>query len=136
MLSFHLSQSTSCLPFGAASTPSCMVVHTWLDSSIGNTPFAAVLFMIEGAAVFSSAIKFVLVEPGDVYLFSGAQAHCAVCVGSEGLSLTAYESFINLHPTHLQTFTRTNDPGLHFEECHAEEEDLECAQGCAWFCKS
>ena len=65
-----------------------------------------------------------LVEPGDVCLFSGAQAHCAVCVGDKGLSLTAYESFVNLHPTHTKVFTRTNNPEFHFEECHAEDGDL------------
>eukprot|EP01051_Picozoa_sp_SAG22_P019835 SAG22_NODE_3790_length_1530_cov_1.915444_1_plen_72_part_10 len=71
-----------------------------------------------------------LIRPGDVCLFSGAQAHCAVCVGggpepepeppqgppqggvaalapaapapAGGLSLTAYESFVNLNPLHCR----------------------------------
>ena len=77
----------------------------------------------EDAAVLRMACKVALVEPGDVFLFSGAQAHATVCVG-EGLSLGAYESFVSLAPQHARVFLNTNDPALHFKECHADEEDV------------
>lgn len=47
------------------------------------------------------ACKLVLVEPGDVFLFSGANAHTVMSVGPE-LSLTAYESFVNLNPRNVK----------------------------------
>ena len=33
-------------------------------------------------------------------------------------------SFVSLAPRHAQVFLGTNDPAVHFKECHAEEEDL------------
>lgn len=71
-----------------------------------------------------TACRVALVEPGDVFLFSGAQAHATLCVG-DGLCLGAYESFISLAPAHAQVFLNTNDPSLHFKECHAEDVDLD-----------
>ena len=44
-----------------------------------------------------------LLCPGDVCVFSGGNAHMALSV-STGLSLTAYESFINLAPENLDAF--------------------------------
>ena len=41
-----------------------------------------------------------LLGPGDVVLFSGGNAHMALSV-SDALSVTAYESFVNLHPRNL-----------------------------------
>ena len=44
-----------------------------------------------------------LLGPGDVVVFSGGNAHMALSISSN-LSLTAYESFVNLNPTNLRAF--------------------------------
>ena len=44
-----------------------------------------------------------LLSPGDVVLFHGGNAHMALSVSRE-LSVTAYESFINLNPSNLNAF--------------------------------
>ena len=43
---------------------------------------------------------------GDVYLFSGANAHTVLCVG-ERPSLAAYESFVNLNVRYISTKLHT-----------------------------
>ena len=74
-----------------------------------------------------SACRVALVEPGDVFLFSGAQAHATLVLGDE-LCLGAYESFISLSPLHDQVFLHTNCAAMHYEECHAEAIDLKDIQ--------
>ena len=74
-------------------------------------------------AMLRSACRVALVEPGDVFLFSGAQAHATLVLGDE-LCLGAYESFISLSPLHDQVFLHTNCAAMHYEECHAEAIDL------------
>lgn len=64
-----------------------------------------------------------LVGPGDVFIFSGANPHAVLGVG-DGLSLTGYESFVNLNPRHAQVLIETNK-APHYGECHAEESDVE-----------
>ena len=103
-------------PYGAAS-------NTALDSHLDHLFAAPHGLASADVAMLRSACKVALVEPGDVFVFSGAQAHATVCVG-EGLCLGAYESFVSLAPRHAQVFLSTNDPAVHFKECHAEEEDL------------
>jgi len=73
--------------------------------------------------VLRSARKIAIVRPGDVILFSGANPHTAMCIG-DGLSVTAYESFVNLNPVHAEVFigTRSDD---HFDECWADTTDVE-----------
>ena len=46
-------------------------------------------------AALHETCKLVLVSPGDVFVFSGANPHTVMSVG-EALSLTAYESFVCL----------------------------------------
>lgn len=74
-------------------------------------------------AVLRRCCRMVLVEPGDAFLFSGAQAHATLCVG-EGLCLGAYESFLNLSPLHAEVFISTNRGEMHFRDCHTSERDL------------
>jgi len=70
-----------------------------------------------------SAIKIVLVRPGDMFLFSGANPHMAMVV-SDQLSYTTYESFINTHPTHLDIFCKTNTEE-HPSSFHMRESTLD-----------
>ena len=51
----------------------------------------------------SNAPALALLSPGDVVLFHGGNAHMALSVSRE-LSVTAYESFINLNPSNLNAF--------------------------------
>ena len=57
------------------------------------------------------------------FIFSGANPHAVLGVG-DGLSLTGYESFVNLNPRHAQVLIETNK-APHYGECHAEESDVE-----------
>ena len=50
-----------------------------------------------------------MLGPGDAVLFSGGNAHMALSV-SAGLSITAYESFVNLHPRNLSAFLDSGTP--------------------------
>ena len=100
-------------PYGAVSNA---VLDSHLDKMF-VPPLSAV-----DAAVLRQASTIALVEPGDVFLFSGAQAHATLCVG-EGLCLGAYESFVNLNPLHAEVFISTNHGEVHFRECHASEID-------------
>lgn len=56
----------------------------------------------------TQAARIVFLRPGDVYLFSGGVAHTVLCV-SEEMCLGAYESLVNLHPTHVRLFLHTDD---------------------------
>lgn len=73
--------------------------------------------------VLRSACKIVVARPGDLILFSGANPHTAMCMG-DGLSMTAYESFVNLNPAHAEIFVGTRGPD-HFDECWADATDVE-----------
>ena len=77
----------------------------------------------EQMAALKEVCKLVLVSPGDVFLFSGANAHTVMSIG-EALSLTAYESFVNLNPRHTEVFLDTAT-GNHFDECWPDEEVLD-----------
>lgn len=57
-------------------------------------------------SALAQAAKVVLVRPGDVFFFSGASAHTSLCV-SEGISVTAYESFVSLHPANVELLLRS-----------------------------
>jgi hypothetical protein len=92
-----------------------------LDSHL-DLMFMPPLSAADGA-VLRQAAKIALVEPGDVFLFSGGQAHATLCVG-DGLCLGAYESFVNLNPLHAEVFISSNMGEVHFRECHASEIDL------------
>eukprot|EP00041_Stephanoeca_diplocostata_P014022 m.251825 g.251825 ORF g.251825 m.251825 type:complete len:414 (+) comp19546_c0_seq1:200-1441(+) len=68
------------------------------------------------------ACKIVIAQPGDLFIFSGANPHAVMCMG-DSLSMTGYESFVNLNPVHAQVFVDTNRKP-HFEECWADDEDV------------
>lgn len=70
-----------------------------------------------------STIKVALVGPGDVFVFSGANAHMTLGVG-DLVSLTAYESYVNLNPHNVATFRASGRP-IHFRDCIMEEDELE-----------
>jgi len=73
--------------------------------------------------MLQNTVKIALVRPGDMYVFSGANAHMTLGVG-QPLSLTAYESFLNLNPRNIAVF-RKSGRFEHFEECTMDESDLE-----------
>ena len=56
---------------------------------------------VDQIATLKDACKLVVVAPGDVFIFSGANPHVVMSTG-EDLSLTAYESFCNLNPRHVE----------------------------------
>lgn len=60
-----------------------------------------------------------LVGPGDVFLFSGGCAHMAMCLTAkqQPISLTCYESFVNLNPEQFAALMKTGHKE-HFSECH------------------
>lgn len=70
-------------------------------------------------AALETAHIVALVKPGDAFMFSGANPHMALCIG-DPLSLTAYESFVNLNSRHLDVFCASNTK-KHFKECHMRE---------------
>jgi len=80
-------------------------------------------FSPEERKALQSASKVVLVGPGDVFCFSGGNAHMTIGVGDE-LSLTAYESFVNLHRRNITVFRQSGRKD-HFEDCIMDESDLE-----------
>lgn len=69
-----------------------------------------------------NAVKIAFVRPGDMFFFSGANPHMAMCV-SDTLSYTCYESFINSNPTHIDVFKKTNS-SEHHEKFHMRDSTL------------
>jgi len=80
----------------------------------------------ETAAV-ASALKVALLGPGDVVVFSGANAHMALSVSAD-LSTTAYESFVNLNPPNLRAFL---DSGTlaQYRQCRTRQPMLDDIRG-------
>jgi len=72
----------------------------------------------EQARTLETATKVALVRPGDMVIFSGANAHMVTCVGPR-LSITAYESFINMNPKHAAVFVDSCTT----EHCRANNTD-------------
>jgi len=89
--------------------------------TIMKPPFSA-----EEKRVLSNAHKVALVGPGDIFLFSGANAHMTLGVGKE-LSLSAYESYVNLNPTNVAVFRRSGCKE-HWEDCIMEDDELDDLQ--------
>ena len=73
------------------------------------------------------ACQVALLGPGDCVLFSGGNAHMALSVSSS-LSLTAYESFVNLHPRNLQAFLDSGTPA-HYRQCRTRQPMLDDIKG-------
>jgi hypothetical protein len=76
----------------------------------------------EAKEALATAVKVCIVRPGDVFVFSGANPHMAVVVTDE-LSVTAYESFVNVNPRSIQVFCSTSTD-LHWNHSHMREDDL------------
>ena len=60
-----------------------------------------------------------LVRAGDLFVFSGGNAHMALSV-SEELSVTAYESFLNLSPANLRLFLQSGTEAQ-YAQCRARQ---------------
>ena len=63
-----------------------------------------------------------LLGPGDVVIFSGGNAHMALSV-SNALSITAYESFVNLHEANLRAFLDSGTPAQ-YRQCRTRQPTL------------
>lgn len=75
------------------------------------------------AACLERAAQVALLGPGDVVVFSGGNAHMALSV-SQGLSITAYESFINLNTRNLSAFLDSGTPD-HYRQCRTRQPMLD-----------
>lgn len=65
-----------------------------------------------------------LVRPGDVWLFSGAQPHTALCVG-DGLNVCAYESLVPANAEAVGLLVMSNTHKAHWEQCWMDDDDLD-----------
>jgi hypothetical protein len=72
-------------------------------------------------------VQVALLGPGDCVLFSGGNAHMAVSVSS-ALSVTAYESFVNLHPRNLSAFLDSGT-SAHYRQCRSRQPMLNEIKG-------
>lgn len=72
----------------------------------------------------SRARTIALVAPGDVWVFSGAQPHTALCVG-DGLNVAAYESLVPAHEDAVTTLVRSNVGRYHPKTFWMDDEDLD-----------
>eukprot|EP01062_Namystynia_karyoxenos_P008193 TRINITY_DN12878_c0_g1_i1.p2 TRINITY_DN12878_c0_g1~~TRINITY_DN12878_c0_g1_i1.p2 ORF type:complete len:238 (+),score=75.97 TRINITY_DN12878_c0_g1_i1:719-1432(+) len=73
--------------------------------------------------LLARAATVALVQPGDVWVFSGGQPHMALTVG-DGLSVCAYESFVPASIESVRTLLCTNTKE-HWKNCWTDDEDLE-----------
>lgn len=64
-----------------------------------------------------------LLGPGDIVAFSGGNAHMALSV-SEALSITAYESFVNLNPANLRAFLDSGTDAQ-YRQCRTRQPTLD-----------
>jgi len=86
------------------------------------------------ARALEGACRVALLQPRDVVIFSGGNAHMALSISSE-LSLTAYESFIGLDPANLRLFLQSGT-AAQYRQCRAraammEDIKLEVAENIA-----
>lgn len=79
------------------------------------------------SACLERATSVALLGPGDVVVFSGGNAHMALSV-STALSITAYESFINLCPRNLEAFLDSGTAD-HYRQCRTRQSMLEDIKG-------
>ena len=71
----------------------------------------------------SRAVQVALLGPGDLVVFSGGNAHMAMSISPQ-LSITAYESFINLNPTNLRAFLDSGT-SAHYKQCRTRQPMLD-----------
>ena len=79
------------------------------------------------ADALKAAAQVALLGPGDVVVFHGGNAHMALSV-SESLSVTAYESFMNLDRTNLAAFLDTGT-SRQYRQCRARQPILDDIKG-------
>mmetsp|Transcript_35141 Transcript_35141/g.92266 ORF Transcript_35141/g.92266 Transcript_35141/m.92266 type:complete len:243 (-) Transcript_35141:297-1025(-) len=101
-------------PYGEASRPLFDEHHYSL--------FVPPLSRAEDLALEQAACV-ALLAPGDVVIFSGGNAHMALSV-SDALSVTAYESFVNLHATNLRAFLDSGTE-MHYRQCRTRQPTLD-----------
>lgn len=77
----------------------------------------------EEIATLKTVCRAVIVEPGDVYVFSGGGAHMACGLG-DVLNLAAYEAILNYNPANLNQFRMSNTK-LHHSDCRSTRDDLD-----------
>jgi len=66
-----------------------------------------------------------LLKPGDIIIFSAAGAHMAMSLCEENqLVVSAYESFINFHPAHMELFLQTGNKDVHHRKFIMDSEDV------------
>ena len=70
-----------------------------------------------------SVAQVALLCPGDVVIFHGGNAHMALSV-STALSVTAYESFVNLHPRNLDAFLESGT-SAQYRQCRTRQPMLD-----------
>lgn len=78
----------------------------------------------EDEALLKRAKSIALLRPGDVFTFSGAQPHTALCVG-DGLNVCAFESFVPAHPDAVRTLVRSNIKDMHPKTFWMDHDDLD-----------
>eukprot|EP00930_Biecheleria_cincta_P025559 TRINITY_DN18186_c0_g1_i2.p1 TRINITY_DN18186_c0_g1~~TRINITY_DN18186_c0_g1_i2.p1 ORF type:complete len:479 (+),score=68.09 TRINITY_DN18186_c0_g1_i2:86-1522(+) len=81
-------------------------------------------FSEQDVQYMSRAKTIALVAPGDVWVFSGAQPHTALCVG-DGLNVTAYESLVPANEDAVTTLVRSNVGRYHPKTFWMDDEDLD-----------
>ena len=84
----------------------------------GDTFFLPPL-MDDQARVLESAACIALAPPGCVFLFSGANTHVVLNVGSD-CCCVGYEGFVKVHPDHVRIVLGTHDPDVHHDTCFME----------------
>ena len=87
-----------------------------LVRAASDSPAFAPCVFAGGVVVSSAAV-----------IFSGGNAHSALSV-SHGLSLTAYESFVNLHPRNLKAFLESGT-AEHYRQCRTRQPMLDDIKG-------
>jgi len=84
--------------------------------------FSPPLSEAERAALLG-ARSVALVCPGDVFVFSGGNAHMALSI-SKSLSLTSYESFLNFDTENLRAFLHSGTRE-HYRQCRTRQSTLD-----------
>mmetsp|Transcript_7256 Transcript_7256/g.13416 ORF Transcript_7256/g.13416 Transcript_7256/m.13416 type:complete len:431 (-) Transcript_7256:44-1336(-) len=97
--------------------------HSILDEAGKGTLFHMPLSERE-KGFLRRAKKIALIRPGDIWVFSGGQPHTALIVG-DGISISAYESFVSAHPAAVGLLVRSNTKDSHWKPCWMDDDDLD-----------
>lgn len=114
------------------------ILDRWYRSLILRADARTGALPAEAVADLATASRLAVVEPGDVFVLSGANAHATIVLEapplppppltpsarrSGCLSLTAFESFVNFNQDNLRAFLLTGTDG-HDPDCAMREDDL------------